>query len=266
MGMEHDSVSSRTRRPATAAAAPVDLETLEAARVFDGGDLDCGSGLALLIREHMLQVPRGEVLELRSREPTVEGELPPWCRLVGHGYLGSLELAEGGRRYFVRRGLAVENEAESLDQDRSRAAEYEWRARVRGTGPMESTAYCRNFSFKVGRPLSFEEQDAHPSAVELMLSALAADLCAGFSRNCASRGLELDDVEISVQGRLCDPLAHLGLSGGDPGFEGIRLRCYASSFSDEDALREVWEQTVSRSPLAATLARATRLELKLAVV
>ena len=25
--------------------------------VFDGGDLDCGSGLALLIRQHMQHVP-----------------------------------------------------------------------------------------------------------------------------------------------------------------------------------------------------------------
>jgi hypothetical protein len=57
---------------------------LSPAVIFDGGDLDCGSGLILLIRENMLRTPVGDILEMRSREPTVAEELPPWCRMVGH--------------------------------------------------------------------------------------------------------------------------------------------------------------------------------------
>ena len=75
--------------------------------IFDGGDLDCGSGLILLIRENMLQTPVDGILEMRSREPTVADDLPPWCRMVGHEYLGSLP-AEGFVRYFVRRRAARE--------------------------------------------------------------------------------------------------------------------------------------------------------------
>ena len=37
--------------------------------MFDGGDLDCGSGLILLIRDAMRQVPVDGILEMRSREP-----------------------------------------------------------------------------------------------------------------------------------------------------------------------------------------------------
>ena len=44
---------------------------------FDGGNLDCGSGLVLLIRQHMSGVPVGGILEMRSSEPSVEGDLPP---------------------------------------------------------------------------------------------------------------------------------------------------------------------------------------------
>ncbi len=62
----------------------LDLESLRPDRVFDGGDLDCGSGLVLLIRENMLPVPVGGVLEMRSRERTVRDDLPPWCRMSGH--------------------------------------------------------------------------------------------------------------------------------------------------------------------------------------
>ena len=62
---------------------------------FDGGDMDCGSGLILLIRQHMERVPAGGVLEIRSAEPTVTAELPPWCRMTGHEYLQTREEVPG---------------------------------------------------------------------------------------------------------------------------------------------------------------------------
>ena len=136
----------------------INLTSLLADRVFDGGDLDCGSGLVLLIRENMLQVPVGGILEMLSREPTVADDLPPWCRMVGHEYLGALVPAgedvpgtwTGTVRYFVRRGTdaTAAAEAQALDEDKAKAKSYEWRLRVRSTGHLESTAYCRNFSFR----------------------------------------------------------------------------------------------------------------------
>jgi 5-methyltetrahydropteroyltriglutamate--homocysteine methyltransferase len=49
---------------------------------FDGGDLDCGNGLLLLIRKHIDPLPRGGLLEIRSTEISVEGDLPAWCRMT----------------------------------------------------------------------------------------------------------------------------------------------------------------------------------------
>ena len=51
---------------------------------FDGGDLDCGSGLLLLIRKHIDPMRRGELLEIRSTEISVDEDLPAWCRLTGN--------------------------------------------------------------------------------------------------------------------------------------------------------------------------------------
>jgi 5-methyltetrahydropteroyltriglutamate--homocysteine methyltransferase len=51
---------------------------------FDGGDLDCGSGLLLLIRRHIDPLARGQILEVRSTEVSVEQDLPSWCRLTGN--------------------------------------------------------------------------------------------------------------------------------------------------------------------------------------
>ncbi|MDA0935291.1 MAG: hypothetical protein O3C51_17745, partial [Planctomycetota bacterium] len=153
--------------------------------VFDGGDLDCGSGLVLLIREAMQQVAPGGVLEMRSREPTVRDDLPPWCTMVGHELLGAANCADDPRtvRYFVRRGSgeAAQKEADALDADRERARAYEWRVRVRAVGDRTAKVYCRNFDYAVGQPASFEESDRNPSAVEYVLGALAADLANGFA-------------------------------------------------------------------------------------
>jgi hypothetical protein len=50
----------------------LDIKTIIPDQMFDGGDLDCGSGLILLIRESMLQVPVDGILEMRSREKAAE--------------------------------------------------------------------------------------------------------------------------------------------------------------------------------------------------
>ena len=244
----------------------MDLETIRPDHVFDGGDLDCGSGLALLIRENMSRVPAGGILELRSREATVADELPPWCRLSGHEFLGRLP-GGGSDRYFVRRG-SQDSEAEkrALDLDKQKATDYEWRVRVRSTGPMQSTVYCRNFSFPVGQPASFEEKDPHPSAVELLLGALAAALTTGFATECSRAGLKVDDLEISARGKLGNPLAPLGLHQGDPAFTRIELTCYASTFDDEARVRSAWDRCVASSPIAATLAKCVEMQIRLAIV
>jgi 5-methyltetrahydropteroyltriglutamate--homocysteine methyltransferase len=72
---------------------PVDRHQLAADRSFDGGDLDCGNGLLLLIRQHLDPMERGELLEFRSTEISVEEDFPAWCRMTGN------ELVS-----FVRRG------------------------------------------------------------------------------------------------------------------------------------------------------------------
>jgi uncharacterized OsmC-like protein/TusA-related sulfurtransferase len=242
-----------------------DLQTLRADWTFDGGDLDCGSGLVLLIRENMLNVPLGGVLEMRSREPTVGSDLPPWCRMSGHEYLGELQ-TPAFTRYFVRRGEDAAQETQALASDKERAKNYEWRLRTRVTGRQKSTTYTRNFSFDVGQPASFEEKDQYPSAVEYLLGALSASLATGFATEAARAGLTIDDIEITVRGQLNSPLAMLGLEDGDPAFSSIEIRCFASTFDEEAMVRAAWDLAVRRSPLVATLRRAVELNLKLSVV
>lgn len=233
--------------------------------MFDGGDLDCGSGLILLIREAMLKVPVGGIMEMRSREATVSDDLPPWCRMSGHEYLGKMP-GEGYTRYFVRKGSGVQAEEAALAKDKEEARKYQWRLRARATGHLKSTVYARNFAFDVGQAASFEEKDAHPCALEYLFGALAGSLTSGFASECARDNLEVDDIELSLSGTLENILAHLGLEEGDPSIAAIEMKCFASTFDDEDKVKAAWQRTLDRSPLVATLKKAVNLQMKLVIV
>ncbi len=251
-----------------------ELARITPGEMFDGGDLDCGSGLVLMIREAMLRVEVGGVLEMRSSEPTVGDDLPPWCRMAGHEYLGQLAGdAPGQMRYFVRRGQPAQQsaavaqaESQALADDKQRARDYVWRLRTRSTGHQKATVYCRNFSWVLGQPASFEEKDAHPCAVEAVLGALGASLASAYATACAMKGLEVDDIELTVTGKLHNILAHLGLEQGDPSFSEIAVKCYASTMDDEAKVRAAFEDVVARSPIAATLKKAATLTINFAAV
>lgn len=73
----------------------------------DGGDLDCGSGLLLIIRAAINKLQDGQVLEIRSTDIGVKEDLPAWCRLTQNEYLGSRP-GEGTRQYLVRRGMQLD--------------------------------------------------------------------------------------------------------------------------------------------------------------
>jgi len=63
---------------------PVESHRYRPDMSFDGGDLDCGNGLLLLIRRHIDPLRSGQLLEIRSTEISVDEDLPAWCRLTGN--------------------------------------------------------------------------------------------------------------------------------------------------------------------------------------
>ncbi len=73
---------------------------------FDGGDMDCGSGLLLSITSAMRRIAQGEVLLLHTREPSVLADLPAWSKLAGHDLLDVADAGNGGGPWAlsIRRG------------------------------------------------------------------------------------------------------------------------------------------------------------------
>lgn len=230
-----------------------------AAAMVDGGDLDCGSGLLLIIREAMQPLASGAVLEVRSREASVGADLPAWCRLVGHDLLRSQRGEGASTSYYVRKKVADD----ALAADLARARAHTWRVRARAGDGLSARAYARNHALDVGQPASFDTADAAPSAVEVLLAALAACLAAGMRWRAVRRGVEVYELEVSLQARLDDPLAFLGLEGtGHAGLAGVEGRLFIDSDASDEVLDEVWRETLERSPVARTLALPVPLAIE----
>jgi len=80
---------------------------VHAALEYDGGDMDCGSGLLLAITSRMRRIEEGEVLLLHTRERSVIADLPAWARLAGHSLLGVTDdrgAANNSWRLWIQRG------------------------------------------------------------------------------------------------------------------------------------------------------------------
>lgn len=90
--------------------APSSQHTLAPDVAFDGGDLDCGNGLLLLIRKHIDPLPRGGLLEIRSTEISVDEDLPAWCRMTKNELVSWTKVGKQ-RSFLVCKGALAERGA-----------------------------------------------------------------------------------------------------------------------------------------------------------
>jgi hypothetical protein len=147
-------------------------------------------------------------------------------------------------------------------------APYTWSVRVRGAGDQTASVYARNHAFRVGAPASFRPRDAHPSAVELLLGALGADLTNGFQAQAARAGITVDALELALSGHLGNALVYLGVVGetGSPAISHIRGTLYVSADADDALVQAAWRTTLARSPLYNTLNAAVALTVELQIL
>ncbi|MBI2161508.1 MAG: sulfurtransferase TusA family protein [Candidatus Rokubacteria bacterium] len=81
-----------------AGAAGKDAALPRADALCDLGDSGCEAGTLLKVRGVVASLAARQVLELHSTNPTMQDDVPAWCRMTGHEYLGA-----SGSRYFVRK-------------------------------------------------------------------------------------------------------------------------------------------------------------------
>jgi len=71
--------------------------------LVDGGDMDCDSGLLLLITRAMRRLEAGQVLGVRSAHDSVVTDLPVWADLVGHEVSARVDETTNGPWWFAIR-------------------------------------------------------------------------------------------------------------------------------------------------------------------
>ncbi len=228
----------------------------------DGGDLDCGSGLLLIIRSAMEPLAGGGVLLVKSREGSVREDLPAWCRMVGHGLVDA-RAADGGYWHF---SIRKKGEDAALAADLQQARDHVWQTRVRWRGGMQSQATSRNHAQAIGQPQSFDTADAAPAAVEVLLAAVGGALANGFAFRLSQRSIAVHQLEVVARGRLRDPLVFLGLADGEAGLRSLELVVYVAADADEELLASLLDQTVRRCPVLGSLRAELERTIRLQVV
>lgn len=231
--------------------------------VCDGGDLDCGSGLLLIIRQAMSPLASGGILEVKSRETSVKEDLPAWCRMVGHQMLGVREGDDRSSSYFLKK----KSEDAALGADLEKARAFVWRVRAKTTGPMQSAVFARNHTISAGQPASFDTNDPAPSAIELLIGSLASSILTGFRFRASQKGIEIDDAEISLAAKAENILVFLGTTDeGSPGIATIEGKLFLSTSADEDDIATIFADTLRRCPIARTLDRSVKLQITVEIV
>ncbi len=151
---------------------------------------------------------------------------------------------------------------------RTLLTDFTWSVRVRAAGKQEATVHSRNHTFRVGPQLSFAQSDSNPTALEFFIGAFAADIVNGFQRAAAKRRIALDELEFSVTCRLNNPLVHVEVIGeeGHPGIEQIDGTLYVFADSEPNVIEELWNETLSMSPLVTTLKDSVTLMLRINMI
>ncbi|HEY0709506.1 MAG TPA: hypothetical protein VGG33_22035, partial [Polyangia bacterium] len=96
-------------RPQATAAAPAEravtaVDPDPGVAAIDCGALALGGGMLALVRPTLARLAPGGVLAVLSSAPSTAEDLPAWCRLERHEYLGRARLPDGRDQHLVRRG------------------------------------------------------------------------------------------------------------------------------------------------------------------
>jgi uncharacterized OsmC-like protein len=113
-------------------------------------------------------------------------------------------------------------------------------------GAMQEMTHQEPWTFDADHPAVLVGTDSGPTPVEYLLHALAACLTSGLANIAAARGVELSEVESTVEGDI-DLLGILGLDDSvRNGFQQIRVS-FKLRGDDPEKLRKVVEQSRARS-------------------
>ncbi|MDH5676789.1 MAG: OsmC family protein [Myxococcales bacterium] len=156
-------------------------------------------------------------------------------------------------------------------------AQFTFRAQnrwVKGTGSVSTAGsftgaggeheHKQDFAYPADHPPVLCGEGNGPTPVEYLLGALASCITAGIANIAAARGVDLEEVESSVEGAI-DLQGLLGLNDDvRNGYQGIKLSFKVKGDASEQKLREIVEQSRKRSAVYDVLTNGVPVAIEVA--
>jgi uncharacterized OsmC-like protein len=129
------------------------------------------------------------------------------------------------------------------------------------SGAGSSHVHTKTFQYDADHPAVLMGKDEGPTPIEFLLHALCTCLTAGIANVAAARGVTLTAVESTIEGDI-NLLGILGLSDQvRKGYERIRVNFKIAGDAPAEKLRQIVEQSRSRSAVFDVLTNGVPVEL-----
>ena len=131
-------------------------------------------------------------------------------------------------------------------------------------GVGEERAHQREFVFDADHPAVLVGTDQGPTPVEFVLHALASCLTAGLANIAAARKVTLTEVRSTVTGDI-DLNGILGLQDVRNGYQQVAVKFVVKGDAPEDVLRDIVEQSRSRSAVYDVITNGVPVDIEVEV-
>lgn len=150
---------------------------------------------------------------------------------------------------------AVQDLVRTLQADPERRKTV-WRSHVQWQGGFRNGFRSREHApIVVDEPTALGGADTAPNPAEVLLGAVGTCLSIGYALNAAVRGIELQHLDLEVEGDI-DLSVFTGLADeGNPGYSNVRIRANIKSDASPEAIQALHEHVVRTSPICSTVSR-----------
>lgn len=144
-----------------------------------------------------------------------------------------------------------------------------WTASTNWKGGFKVETCSREFKSMVDEPEMLCGTNTACNPVEMILQAYGACLTIGYAMNAAVRGINIEDIQIDLEGEIDLP-GFLGLEAPEemnmdklPGYKTLKAKVKIKSDADAQTLNELHNHVIATSPVGVTLSRPIEIETEL---
>ncbi|HRW06007.1 MAG TPA: OsmC family protein [Caldilineaceae bacterium] len=141
-----------------------------------------------------------------------------------------------------------------------------WKAKTQWLGGFRSQAHIRDFTVAMDEPDALGGSDTSPNMVEMVLGAYGCCLTTGYAMNAGLRGIELEDIQIELEGDL-DLNGFFGLHDPNetwPGYTNVRAKVSLKApNATPEQLQALHDAVVRTSPVGSILKQPLHVSTEL---